>query len=109
MLHQIRASVFDSHGQPQKALTAAEVSAEELEHSSEAKHLTPPDILLIMGRIGTGKTTLLRDMARYLADDCGLSVVVVDTHGDMGGGCPQCLQAAGCCCKKQCTSSSTVV
>jgi ABC-type glutathione transport system ATPase component len=81
VLHQIVASLHDCHTPARGAAQAPE--------GAELR-LAPPRILLVTGRIGTGKTTLLRDMARYLADDCGLSVVVVDTHGDMGGGCPRC-------------------
>jgi stage III sporulation protein SpoIIIAA len=36
---------------------------------------------------GLGKTLLLRDMARHLADEAGLAVVVVDTSLEIGGGC----------------------
>jgi hypothetical protein len=39
-------------------------------------HPTPP---------GTGKTTLLRDVARLLSDDLGLGVVVVDGSGEIAG------------------------
>ncbi|KAG2449915.1 hypothetical protein HYH02_000021 [Chlamydomonas schloesseri] len=42
--------------------------------------------LLLLGRPGAGKTTLLRDIARFLADDLGLSVVVVDTSNEIAGG-----------------------
>jgi stage III sporulation protein SpoIIIAA len=35
--------------------------------------------ILIMGRPGIGKTTMLREAARVLADDLGKRVVVVDT------------------------------
>ncbi len=35
--------------------------------------------ILIMGRPGIGKTTMLREAARVLADDMGKRVVVVDT------------------------------
>jgi stage III sporulation protein SpoIIIAA len=46
-----------------------------------------PQVLMVAGPHGSGKTSLLRDIARYLADDCGLSVVVVDTYLEIGGGC----------------------
>ena len=36
--------------------------------------------ILIMGRPGIGKTTMLREAARVLADDMGKRVVVVDTE-----------------------------
>src|SRR5690242_4687082 len=41
--------------------------------------------LLILGRPGVGKTTLLREMARVLADDLGKRVVVVDTSNEIAG------------------------
>lgn len=41
--------------------------------------------LLLVGRPGLGKTLLLRDMARHLADEAGLAVVVVDTSLEIGG------------------------
>ncbi len=41
--------------------------------------------LLILGRPGIGKTTMLRDVARVLADDLGKRVVVVDTSNEIAG------------------------
>jgi hypothetical protein len=41
--------------------------------------------LLLLGRPGTGKTTLLRDVARLFADELGLAVVVVDSSNEIGG------------------------
>ncbi|HEX6542361.1 MAG TPA: AAA family ATPase [Ktedonobacterales bacterium] len=41
--------------------------------------------LLILGRPGVGKTTLLREAARVLADDLGKRVVVVDTSNEIAG------------------------
>jgi nucleoside-triphosphatase THEP1 len=41
--------------------------------------------LLLMGRPGLGKTTLLREMARVLADDVGKRVVIVDTSNEIAG------------------------
>ncbi len=41
--------------------------------------------LLLVGRPGVGKTTLLRDAARLLADDLGKRVMVVDTSNEIGG------------------------
>ena len=35
--------------------------------------------ILILGRPGVGKTTMLREVARVLADDLGKRVIVVDT------------------------------
>src|SRR4029079_683690 len=40
---------------------------------------------LIMGRRGIGKTTLLREAARVLADDLDKRVVVVDTSNEIAG------------------------
>jgi hypothetical protein len=39
---------------------------------------------------GSGKTSLLRDVARFLADVLLLSVVVVDTSGEIGGAARAC-------------------
>jgi len=41
--------------------------------------------ILIMGRPGVGKTTMLREAARVLADDFGKRVVVVDTSNEIAG------------------------
>ncbi|HEX6798839.1 MAG TPA: AAA family ATPase, partial [Ktedonobacterales bacterium] len=41
--------------------------------------------LLILGRPGVGKTTLLREAARVLADELGKRVVVVDTSNEIAG------------------------
>ncbi|MCA1587707.1 MAG: AAA family ATPase [Chloroflexi bacterium] len=41
--------------------------------------------LLILGRPGVGKTTMLREVARVLADDLGKRVVVVDTSNEIAG------------------------
>jgi stage III sporulation protein AA len=41
--------------------------------------------LLLMGRPGLGKTTLLREMARVLADELGKRVVIVDTSNEIAG------------------------
>src|SRR5215469_16256418 len=41
--------------------------------------------LLIVGRPGVGKTTLLREAARVLADELGKRVVVVDTSNEIAG------------------------
>ncbi len=41
--------------------------------------------LLILGRPGVGKTTLLREAARVAADDLGKRVVVVDTSNEIAG------------------------
>ncbi len=41
--------------------------------------------LLILGRPGIGKTTMLREVARVLADDLGKRVVVVDTSNEIAG------------------------
>ena len=41
--------------------------------------------ILILGRPGVGKTTLLREAARVLADELGKRVVVVDTCNEIAG------------------------
>ena len=41
--------------------------------------------ILIMGRPGIGKTTMLREVARVLADDLGKRVIVVDTSNEIAG------------------------
>jgi stage III sporulation protein SpoIIIAA len=41
--------------------------------------------LLLLGRPGVGKTTLLREAARVLADDFAKRVVVVDTSNEIAG------------------------
>jgi stage III sporulation protein SpoIIIAA len=40
---------------------------------------------LLVGRPGVGKTTLLRDAARLLADDLGKRVMIVDTSNEIAG------------------------
>lgn len=41
--------------------------------------------ILLLGRPGVGKTTMLRELARILADDLGRRVVIVDTSNEIGG------------------------
>jgi stage III sporulation protein SpoIIIAA len=41
--------------------------------------------VLIMGRPGVGKTTMLREVARVLADDVRKRVIIVDTSNEIGG------------------------
>ncbi|MFH1484956.1 MAG: R3H domain-containing nucleic acid-binding protein [Chloroflexota bacterium] len=41
--------------------------------------------ILLLGRPGAGKTTMLREMARVLADDFRRRVVIVDTSNEIGG------------------------
>ena len=41
--------------------------------------------ILLMGRPGLGKTTMLREMARVLADEVGKRVVIVDTSNEIAG------------------------
>jgi stage III sporulation protein SpoIIIAA len=41
--------------------------------------------ILLLGRPGVGKTTMLRDVARTLADDLERRVVIVDTSNEIGG------------------------
>jgi stage III sporulation protein SpoIIIAA len=41
--------------------------------------------ILLLGRPGVGKTTILREAARLLADDLQRRVVIVDTSNEIGG------------------------
>jgi stage III sporulation protein SpoIIIAA len=41
--------------------------------------------MLLLGRPGVGKTTILREAARVLAEDLGKRVVIVDTSNEIGG------------------------
>ena len=41
--------------------------------------------ILLLGRPGVGKTTLLREVARVLADDLAKRIVVVDTSNEIAG------------------------
>jgi hypothetical protein len=49
-----------------------------------------PQSLLLLGRQGCGKRTLLRDIARLMSlpidqGGLGLSVMVIDSHGELTG------------------------
>lgn len=44
-----------------------------------------PNSILFLGRPGVGKTTVIREMARVLADDLCKRVVIVDTSNEIGG------------------------
>src|SRR2546421_11082409 len=41
--------------------------------------------ILLLGRPGIGKTTMLRECARVLADEMKKRVVIVDTSNEIGG------------------------
>jgi len=41
--------------------------------------------VLLLGRPGVGKTTMLREVARVLADDFGKRVIVIDTSNEIAG------------------------
>ncbi len=41
--------------------------------------------VLLLGRPGIGKTTMLREVARVLADDCQKRVIVIDTSNEIAG------------------------
>ena len=43
------------------------------------------DSILLLGRPGVGKTTMLREVARYSADEMNKRVVVVDTSNEIAG------------------------
>jgi stage III sporulation protein SpoIIIAA len=43
------------------------------------------DSILLLGRPGVGKTTILREAARVLADELGKRVIVVDTSNEIAG------------------------
>lgn len=44
-----------------------------------------PYSLLLLGKPGVGKTTVIRELARTLADDYGKRVVIIDTSNEIGG------------------------
>lgn len=44
-----------------------------------------PNSILFLGRPGVGKTTVIREMARVLADELHKRVVIVDTSNEIGG------------------------
>jgi len=41
--------------------------------------------ILLLGRPGVGKTTMLREVARVLADDFNKRVIIVDTSNEIAG------------------------
>ncbi|MDP3767981.1 MAG: hypothetical protein Q8S13_08190, partial [Dehalococcoidia bacterium] len=41
--------------------------------------------ILLLGRPGVGKTTMLREVARVLADDLNKRVIIVDTSNEIAG------------------------
>jgi len=41
--------------------------------------------ILILGKPGTGKTTIIREIARVLADEMGKRVIVIDTSNEIAG------------------------
>lgn len=47
--------------------------------------LASGESILLLGRPGTGKTTLLREAARVLAEEIQLRVIVVDTSNEIAG------------------------
>ena len=47
--------------------------------------LSSPESLLFLGRPGVGKTTVIRELARVLADDFHRRVVIIDTSSEIGG------------------------
>ncbi len=47
--------------------------------------ILPGQSVLLLGKPGVGKTTMLREVARVLADDAGKRVIVVDTSNEIAG------------------------
>ena len=47
--------------------------------------LSSTESILFLGRPGVGKTTVIRELARVLADECRRRVVIVDTSNEIGG------------------------
>jgi len=41
--------------------------------------------ILLLGKPGVGKTTLLRETARVFADDLGKRAIIIDTSNEIGG------------------------
>ena len=41
--------------------------------------------ILILGKPGTGKTTIIREIARVLADEMGKRVIIIDTSNEIAG------------------------
>jgi stage III sporulation protein SpoIIIAA len=41
--------------------------------------------VLLLGRPGVGKTTIIREVSRVMADEMGRRVVIVDTSNEIGG------------------------
>ncbi|WIA32455.1 hypothetical protein OEZ86_003276 [Tetradesmus obliquus] len=59
-----------------------------------------PQSLLLLGRPGTGKTTLLRDIARLMSlppseGGLGLAVIIVDTSNEIAGDAEECHTCIG--------------
>ena len=68
----------------------AQLIGDVLGHMKRSLEHGRPQSLLLLGRPGVGKTTLLRDLARVLSLDVGegglgLKVVVVDTSNEIAG------------------------
>lgn len=47
--------------------------------------LTSKKSILFLGRPGIGKTTIIREIARTLADEMGKRVIIIDTCNEIGG------------------------
>ena len=54
--------------------------AQPCEHARQTGHS-----ILLLGRPGVGKTTMLRETARVLADDLAKRVIIVDTSNEIAG------------------------
>jgi len=65
--------------------------------------------ILLLGRPGIGKTTMLRECARLLADELRKRVVIVDTSNEIGGDGdiphPASVAPGGCRCGLRCFST----
>ena len=47
--------------------------------------LEKKDSILLLGRPGVGKTTAIREIARFLSDELNKRVVIIDTSNEIGG------------------------